>query len=351
MAYRRQKKYTAAKIAAVLLVTFIVIIADLYFCGLIAFKGPSKYLGDALKENFVLSKISQLYSADLNTDFTTSEVLSTPEPTAVAAELSEAGSSNQEEGAKPEQPVIEEECTNVDAYGLIDEDGDGVILDSIYYHGSTVYFLTVLDPSRIFVGSCVNSPDEYSGGKTLDVLCEEFDAIGGINAGGFMDDSGTGSGWPPEGIVYSQGECYWPEMYGPSALLDENGRLYVGYFSYEECEAMGIRDAVSFGPVLITDGEKADPTSLESGINPRTAIGQRADGAIVLMVADGRQAYSIGVSYSDCAEIMYDRGCINAVCMDGGNSSCMFWQGEQVNVSTNQAGGTRYLPDAWLIRR
>ena len=81
-----------------------------------------------------------------------------------------------------------------------------------------------------------------------------------------------------------------------------------------------------------------------------TAIGQREDGAVVMMVIDGRQGYSIGVTFEDCVNIMADKfGCVNASNMDGGNSSCMYYDGRVINRSANQAGGTRYLPDAWLV--
>ena len=79
-------------------------------------------------------------------------------------------------------------------------------------------------------------------------------------------------------------------------------------------------------------------------------IGQREDGSIVMVVIDGRQGYSIGVTYQDCVDIMADKfGCTDASNMDGGNSSCMYFGGQIVNRSANQAGGTRNLPDAWLV--
>ena len=69
-----------------------------------------------------------------------------------------------------------------------------------------------------------------------------------------------------------------------------------------------------------------------------------------MVVIDGRQGYSIGVTFEDCVEIMADKfGCINASNMDGGNSSCIYYDGQLQNRSANQAGGTRNLPDAWLV--
>ena len=212
--------------------------------------------------------------------------------------------------------------------------------------------LIILDPKRVSVGTAIRDPIyHYGNGKVLDQIIDDFDAIGGINAGGFIDESGAGTGWPPDGITYSDGVCFNPNAAGGVCGLDENGIMYVGYYEYSDTEALGIKEAVSFGPILIAGGEMVDKNSLERGINPRTAIGQREDGAIIMMVVDGRQAYSIGISYADCADILYDYGCVNAINMDGGNSTCMFYKGELVNHPSNPAGGTRYLPDEWIIKK
>lgn len=258
-----------------------------------------------------------------------------------------------EEAQPDEETVVEDTGPKPDAYGLLDEDGDGIVAQKFTYKGSTVYILVVYDPSRVFTGTAVQDPEQrYGYGITLESMIETYDAIGGINAGGFIDDGGTGSGWPPYGVTYSQGQCYNPDIGGPLGGFDKDDIFNVGYFSYEDCEKAGIRDAVSFGPVLIINGEKLGYGVLESGIGPRTAIGQRADKAVVMMAVDGRQAYSIGLTYVDCADILFDKyGCVNAINMDGGNSTCMYFNGEMINNPSNVAGGTRDLPTTWLIRK
>ena len=237
--------------------------------------------------------------------------------------------------------------SGMDAYGLVDDDGDGIIFETGTYHGSTYYMIIVLDPTRVFLGM----PDSFGGyGLTLEDFVDKYDAIGGINAGGFVDANGAGNGGLPNGITIVDYECYNDFENGATVGIDGDGLMYIGYYSYEMCQQFGLKYACSFQPIIIINGEKVDEDSLESGINPRTAIGQRADGAIVMMVVDGRQAYSIGVSFSDCADIMLNYGVVNAINMDGGSSTCMMYEGELVNHPTNQAGGTRYLPDAWLVK-
>ena len=85
------------------------------------------------------------------------------------------------------------------------------------------------------------------------------------------------------------------------------------------------------------------------GINPRTAIGQRADGAILLLVVDGRQATSLGASFSDLQDIMLQYGAVNASAMDGGTSTQMYYNGEVINKPYSPTG-PRTLPTAFLIK-
>ena len=233
----------------------------------------------------------------------------------------------------------------VDAYGLVDDDGDGIIFQTIHYHGSTGYMLIILDPTRVFVGM----PNSFGGqGLTLEDMVAKYDALGGINAGGFKDDGGAGTGGLPDGITIVDGVVYNLEPNGGVVGINSDGLMYVGSYTIEDCQAFGLTNAVSFNPIIIQNGEKL--TDFESGINPRTSIGQRGDGAIVMLVVDGRQAYSFGVTFEDTADIMLSYGVINAINMDGGSSTCMMYGGGLVNSPTNAAGGTRYLPTAWLFK-
>ena len=61
--------------------------------------------------------------------------------------------------------------------------------------------------------------------------------------------------------------------------------------------------------------------SREAGLNPRTAIGQRSDGAMLLLTIDGRQPSSMGATYEDLIEVMMNYGAVNAANLDGGSST------------------------------
>ena len=101
------------------------------------------------------------------------------------------------------------------------------------------------------------------------------------------------------------------------------------------------------GEALIN--EVPDSATYGGGKNPRTAIGQRADGAVLLLVVDGRQADSLGATFKDLAYVMKEYGAVNACAMDGGTSSQMVYQGEVLNHPYSPTG-PRKCPTAWLVR-
>jgi exopolysaccharide biosynthesis protein len=85
-----------------------------------------------------------------------------------------------------------------------------------------------------------------------------------------------------------------------------------------------------------------------SGVNPRTAIGQRSDGAILMLVIDGRQVISLGATMEDLVDIMMEYGAVNACNLDGGSSSLMWFEGEYVNNCASVIG-IRPVPTTFLV--
>ena len=133
--------------------------------------------------------------------------------------------------------------------------------------------------------------------------------------------------------------------------IDADGILHVGWMSGQEALNRNIQWACSFGPALIVNGEAQTGSVITtSGVNPRTAIGQRADGAMLLLVVDGRQITSLGATYEDLVSIFLEYGAVNAANLDGGSSSSMLYQGEAMNVNASVIG-TRPLPTAFLVKK
>lgn len=73
---------------------------------------------------------------------------------------------------------------------------------------------------------------------------------------------------------------------------------------------------------LVQDG--ALVSGLPTGVNPRTAVGQKEDGTLVFYTIDGRQSgHSIGASLSQVGQRLMELGCVTAVCLDGGGSTTL----------------------------
>lgn len=209
--------------------------------------------------------------------------------------------------------------------------------------------MLVKDPTRLFVGTC--GPFDGSPGKTLDSLVKEHGAVAGINAGGFEDEKGFGNGGTPIGIVIHDGVLQFgvPSAFTSVIGFTGDGKLIVGKMTAQQALDKGVREAVSFGPVLVANGQAAPVAGTGGGLNPRTAIGQRADGTVLLLVIDGRQSHSLGASYKDCQTVMLQYGAVNAANLDGGSSTLMIYEGKQVNYCASLYG-SRDLPTAFLVR-
>jgi len=216
------------------------------------------------------------------------------------------------------------------------------------------WMMVVQDPSRIICGVSRKSgfrDDER--GKRLHEIIEEYGAVAGINGGAFSDHAGTGNGGMPVGLVISEGKLMKratsDEDRSTVIGFDQNDRLIIGKFSGAKAQELGIRDAVSFGPALIVNGEPSAFAGGSSGLNPRTAIGQRADGAVLMLVIDGRQVNSMGASMADLIEIMLRYGAVNAANLDGGSSSNLYYNGEYINDGVALTG-SRDIPTCFIVR-
>ncbi len=230
-----------------------------------------------------------------------------------------------------------------------DEEVEPLVIEVVTGDTFSGEMLIVQDPSRVFVGT---SADKYTGadGQTVKEIINRHGGVGGTNAGGFLDEGGVGNGGTPLGIVISQGKLLWGNLGTQYDVIgiDEDDKLIVGRMTAQEAIDRKIRDAISFGPALIVNGEMMEIKGQGGGLNPRTAIGQRGDGAMLLLVCDGRQANSIGASMSDVAQVMAQYGAVNAANLDGGSSTIMYYEDELVNVSSSLYG-PRDIPTAIVV--
>ena len=235
------------------------------------------------------------------------------------------------------------------AANIYDPDGDGVEIHEVsgpMYHG---IMMVVLDPSRVKV-STLEQFNHTGAGYTLKEHIEKSGAIGGINGGKYEDKGGMGIGGWPEGVVIADGKL---RNGAPNATFDVYGFtkdnvLVVGRMTCQQALNIGVRDAVTFGPTLIVNGKAAKYSGNSGGLNPRTAIGQREDGAVLLLVIEGRKTSSMGATMADLIDVMKEYGAVNAANLDGGMSSAMWYNNEEL-VSSSSIRQSRKMPTAFVV--
>lgn len=332
----------AGKFALILLETVLLLVVALYGVMFVLAKGPSS----TAREIFVMSVRETSAIGFLANLFFTDEQIAQIEAAEDIAEYIETDTSliNIQ---KPQTNTdnTEEQGPVADAWGLVDEDGDGIIIEEVHGEGYSGFMMVVLDPSRVVLGTV---PEAYGGrGYTVADMAEKFDAVAAINAGGFEDPEGRGDGSTPDSMVVYDGKfyCEYKGVREGFVGIDENHILHVGNLTPNDVIEKNIRYGVSFGPVLISNGE---PAKLTSGINPRTAIGQRSDGAILMLAIDGRQVISLGATYQDLIDVFQEYGAVNACNLDGGSSTLMWYNGGYINNCASVVG-IRPVPTTFLV--
>ena len=225
--------------------------------------------------------------------------------------------------------------------------GDGLEIHDVSGPTYSGKMMIVYDPSRLFVGV---SGDYSKGdpGRTIHQIAKAYNATAALNGGGFEDKNGTGDGGIPVGLVITQGDLVWGDKEKKYDVIGFNSDnvFIVGSMTPEEALSAGIRDALAFGPVLVMNGKASTVKGQGSGLNPRSAIGQRADGAVLLLAIDGRRPDSLGATYADLIDVMLRFGAVNAANLDGGNSTGLVYKGSLVNKGLFYRG----LPTAFIVK-
>lgn len=229
--------------------------------------------------------------------------------------------------------------------------------------------MIVKDPSRISLATIYPWRAQ---GVTLEELVLANDAIGGINGGLYNSSNHTGGA--PYGIIVSNGEIQHnkPQEFPGLVLIGftEDHILQiidVSDMTSADVEEMvsekKIRDAVTFQEEasdannhfvqLIINNEAREMNGMGSGLNPRTAIGQRADGAVLMFVTDGRgKSGHLGASCADLISVMQEYGAVNAANLDGGSSSCMYYDNKYLmsSVTFYYTNSSWRLPAGFIIK-
>ena len=163
----------------------------------------------------------------------------------------------------------------------------------------------------------------------------------------------------PKGLIIRNGEVFYDvprksntDKYPPLDVMamypDGTMQVYItGTKTAKEILKTGATDTLSFGPILVENGEIC-PRSKSFGVSsaPRTGFGYVEPGHYVCVMAEGRVDDEITGKDSDgetckwLAERMHEMGCVTALNLDGGATSTMLFMGEQINKSGNYGSVT-----------
>ena len=333
---KRRRVNVVGRLFGFLGVTLLCIVITLLGFFGVAIKGPSPTLAGAfcnsLRETSAIRWIPNIYLTDEEIEpylLQRTEDLETEQVNTSLIHIAEARQSE----AGPETPYLE----------LVD----------IAYGTCRGKLLIVREPKSVILGT--SGRFGVDPGLQLTEMVAKYNGLAGTNAGGFIDNNGLGNGGTPTGMVISEGEI----LYGEASTrynvigLDKDGVLLVGTMTGREALDRGMKYGVSFvthdgiASSLIINGE-VQTQNLGPGVNPRTAIGQREDGALLLLVLDGRSSKTLGATLENVVDIMLTYGAVNAGNLDGGSSSVMVYGGEIINNCASVTG-PRGIPTGFIV--
>ncbi len=184
--------------------------------------------------------------------------------------------------------------------------------------------------------------------KYADMIARQYDAVFACNSDFFDENFWTG-------ISIKDGIVYRNKIIEDMAAVYPDGRL-VCYtaddnITAEDLIAAGVKDTFSFGPILLSDnmyGSNLYGHRLAVA-NPRTAIGMVEPGHYVVILCDGRQPSSSGLTFRSLADLFETEGCTDAYALDGGQSSAMIFMGNYINTHMNDDNGQYFRPLSEII--
>ncbi len=324
-------------------IIFTIIISTIVI-GLFLLYGPYSYIRDTLITTAMTSKNHQYLATWFYSDETIQKVLDKNKIEEVVGitkpELIDM--SKTYNASVYDKQILTKDKGN-DLYKVLSIKGLG-------YRG---YLVAIYDPSKVVLAT-----SKYLGnkGQTTLEIAKDYKAKVVINASGFYDLNFSSEGGMAHGTVIKDGKVisdYSDAPVGGGFIgFNYDNKLILGKMTTEEALTIKYRDAIEFGPFLIVNG-KASFISGNGGwgIAPRTAIGQRKDGIVLLVVIDGRIVSSIGADMLDLTKIMQRYGAYNAANLDGGSSTSLVINNKIINhpVASGK-NGLRKLPTFWMVK-
>ena len=255
------------------------------------------------------------------------------------------------------------------SFTVIDNDqstlAPGVTMNEVVVHNKNnerveMYITTVdttLDTIKVMANYMDNQNAVY-GMQTLSAQVaaleankpEPFKVVAGINAAYYDITNGKPLGaFVMEGIDVTGSDG---DNYAFFAVLKDGTYMIGAKGEYSQYKGQ-IQEAVQGHIHLVKDGKVVDGLD-KNTLYPRQTVGLTADGKLIIMTADGAQApVTVGITVQEQAEIMLKLGCVEAIHLDGGNSTTFgaVREGEEkfTLINTPAGGGERTVSNTLVI--
>lgn len=125
----------------------------------------------------------------------------------------------------------------------------------------------------------------------------------------------------PTGCLVMNGTTYKAGIGRPYFAVMKDGTYKIGSSMTQEI-LNNCTEAVSGFFTLLENGQRTAMGAADDGLVPKTAVGIKADGKVILYCADGRNyPVSVGLSNKKLCDIMIGLGCVDVLNLDGGGST------------------------------
>lgn len=261
--------------------------------------------------------------------------------------------------------------TSVKNYSIAPDISESVIItNNDAGNSQTVANVMQVNPNegraKIVAGYGNRNPKEL--GWTLKTTTEQahvyeretgLNVVGGVNASWFNINTGEPSGYlVMNGVVHhdNSSRAFLAAFDDGSVNVFREGTTLAqaeASQSEKQGKAVQIVEAVDALVAMVWDGKVVVSQSGNSGYYPRTSVGVKADGTVVLFQADGTMApRSVGYTAEEEARMMVALGCVAAIQLDEGGSSTYLSQREgesDLTMRNTPAGGSERVVSGTIL--
>ena len=261
--------------------------------------------------------------------------------------------------------------TSVKNYSIAPDISESVIItNNAAGNSQTVANVMQVNPNegraKIVAGYGNRNPKEQ--GWTLKTTTDQahvyeqetgLNVVGGVNASWFNINTGEPSGYlVMNGVVHhdNSSRAYLAAFDDGSVnVFKEGTTLAQAEASQSEKQGTSVKvlEAVDALVAMVWDGKVVISESGNSGYYPRTCVGVKADGTVVLFQADGTMApRSVGYTAEEEARMMVALGCVAAIQLDEGGSSTYISQREgesDLTMRNTPAGGSERVVSGTIL--